>query len=226
MKNHLKNTVSVLVWDFDGVLVAHSESFKEAAWQEILAPWPGAHDLKVEASKKIGWGKKGDRFDILRYIAERLDGIDDIESWIKERADEFNNIVQRKILGAGLAPHVLEVLKEVKRRGIPQYVNSGTATGPLRQSLEALEILSFFEDAVGGPTSKGDNLKLIAKRKGIKRSKLLLVGDSEGDITGAKEARTPLLGLANKWNKWEAEPPEGDFEIVTDIRQVLDYLPD
>ena len=68
-----KSKIKVLVFDFDGVIVSHSEFFKESAWDEMFTPYGVRYKpFLAEARSIFGFGKKGDRFDIFRYVYEKL----------------------------------------------------------------------------------------------------------------------------------------------------------
>jgi beta-phosphoglucomutase-like phosphatase (HAD superfamily) len=113
----------VVVFDFDGVIVAGSEYTKETAWGSVLAPYGvEAGDLLQEASTLFGFGKKGDRFDMLRYIFQHL-GVDDVETEVQKVGGMFDAFLQDAITKEGPAPGVVDTLTELQKH-YPLYVNS------------------------------------------------------------------------------------------------------
>ena len=212
-----------LVFDFDGVLVAHSETFKLEAWRVVFKPYEGRYEpFFDEAQTTFGFGKKGDRYDILLHVYTKLgEPAERVEKLVQAGAKLFNELVQEGIRNAGLVEGGYEVLAELSKR-FPMYVNSGTAGAALEESLIHLGVLQFFKGAFGGPTSKGENLFKIAKLERIKPSSLILIGDSNGDIIGAQETGAQLVGLANEWNKWAGT--EKPFPLITSLEELRGLL--
>lgn len=215
--------VKAVVFDFDGVLVTHSEFLKEGAWADIVSRHEGIGPNFIKANDHFGFGKPGDRFDILRMMFEEYGltgGV--LEETIAKEAEFFNNFVQEGIVKEGLAEGVVYTLESLTKMSLPLYVNSGTATDPLRESLQTLGVDRYFSLAVGGPASKGENMKMIADIESVETCELLLVGDSSADEIGAHESGCQLVGIANDWNKWR--PEDKDFPVVCSLREVVEML--
>lgn len=211
----------VLVFDFDGVVVGHSEFFKEEAWHQVFAPYRGLYELPLTKTRELfGFGKKGDRFDVLRYVYEQV-GVaeEDIPALVERGARQFNDLVQAGILRAGVVPGGKEVLGRLAQR-LPLYVNSGTSTVALQQSVESLELGQVFRGVYGGPASKVENLMMIAEVEGKSPSQLLMIGDSDGDWQAAKDFGCHFIGVANDWNKWENK----SFPLIIHLADLLPQL--
>jgi phosphoglycolate phosphatase-like HAD superfamily hydrolase len=200
----LQFSPKAIVFDFDGVLVSHSEFFKEEGWKKVFAPYASTYEpYFIEASSRFSFGKKGDRFDILRYVYERL-RVDAIEDHIATGAALFDSYVQERILNVGLAPGARDTLEILSTR-FPLYVNSGTATIALQRSVKALDIDLYFKLVLGGPASKSENMHRVASLEETLPTHLLLIGDSRGDVVAAEETGCAFIGVANEWNTWSLE---------------------
>lgn len=212
-------SVSVIVFDFDGVIVSRSEFSKEDAWKEVFLPYKGSYEQYfADASAQFAWGKKGDRFDIMRYVYEHL-GVEDVDSVVREGGIMFDRILQQQILNEGVVPDAHAVLERLRVR-YPLYVNSGTNQEGLKVSLQNLGIDQFFKGVLGGPNSKAQNMRIIAEREGIEPGRMLLVGDGEGDLRAALETECQFVGVTNDWNRWREKPHGHHFPLISHIREL------
>ncbi|MDB5224642.1 MAG: hypothetical protein JWO43_264 [Candidatus Adlerbacteria bacterium] len=215
--------VQVIVFDFDGVIVSHSEFFKEVAWLQVFAPYTGRYEAAfAEARLMYGWGKKGDRFDILRHVYEKIgEPAELIPALVESGARMFDVLVQKSILEAGAVPGAADVLAQLNSQ-YPLYINSGTAQLALARSIQSLGLMSHFKGTLGGPTSKSENMRTISEQTSTGLDAILLVGDSVGDTTAALETRCQFIGVANEWNRWDRNPQT--FPLIRDLRELPGLL--
>lgn len=214
---------TVVVFDFDGVLVAESEYFKDEAWGRVFFPHVGKYEQYLaEAKARFGVGMGGDRYDILEYVYRKL-GVSSMSlpTLIETGGKAFDDYVQARIGAVGIVPGTREALAEFAKRG-PLYVNSGTNTSALKKSISALAIDSFFAGVFGGPENKLCNLKAIERNEQTEPQQVVFIGDGEGDRSAAKSFGCRFFGLANRWNKWGETPQP--FPFVGHIREVLEMV--
>ena len=115
---------------------------------------------------------------------------------------------RRRLGGGGAAPEdfliagsrpMLEMLAE---RGVTLYVASGTDDADVKQEVAALGLSEFFAGIQGAPEGRADCSKeavireLIGK-KGVKGSRLAVVGDGKVEITVGRENSARTLGVAS-----------------------------
>lgn len=218
-----------VAFDFDGVLVLDSENYKKEAWGKALAPYTGHYEPYLnEAVRLYGSGKPGGRKEILSYIFTKLGvGEAEFDRTVEEAAKVFDDYVQSMIMAAGLVPEAKPMLKKLRKRDIPLYLNSGTATSALMRSAQNLKIMHFFAAVLGSTPepvggSKVKNLGFVAKCERAEPAQILMVGDSDFDLNAAKEFGSRFIGVANRHNHWADTPQEFDF--VTDLRNVLQFV--
>lgn len=213
--------IKVVVWDFDGVLVENSETFKAQAWQQVFAEYQGTYEpFFAEAEKKYTHGKYGDRFDILRYVYRRIGFAGDgLEAQILMGAERFNQLVQAMIKRAGLTPGAGTALEQLSAKEVPMYLYSSTATMALRESAQMLGIRKYFKEMHGGPASKGESLLEIIRKEQVTPEEVLVIGDGQGDVIAAQETGVKLVGFANDWNQWQGT--EQNFPLITSVKEVV-----
>lgn len=216
-------------FDFDGVFVMDSENFKTEAWGKALAPYTGSYEpLLAEAHTSMGFGKRGGRVEIMRYVFEKLGEPEEkIPALVEEAAHVFDDYVQGMIVKAGLVPGALPMLQGLKDRGTALYLNSGTATSALKTSARNLQIESFFKGILGSTAeqvggSKVENLVYIQDQEKADRAHMLVVGDGDSDVEAARKFGCRFIGVANRHNGWAEKPQEFDF--VADLHDVLKYV--
>jgi len=215
--------ITVIVFDFDGVIVRSSGFLKREAWQVVLASY-GRRAMPhfAEAEAKYSEGRGGDRYDVLRYIFEKLsEPINKIPSLIETGAAAFNAHLQKRIAEVGVEPSDRRALEELSTR-YPLYINSATPDKELNQTIMLLRLHTAFKGILGRPSSKLHNLRLVLSREYAAPTNMLFVGDGEHDYKAALEVGCHFVGYSNEWNKWaDREKP---FPLVNSILDVLSYL--
>lgn len=154
-----------------------------------LTDYEGRYEsLLAEATMLFAYGKKGGRDEILKFIFEGLSfSKKDIESCAIESSYKFNKYLQEEIVYAGLIDKCLETLEELFSLNVPVYLNSGTATQSLIESVRNFGIEDYFRSVLGstenprGGGSKVDNLKYTESQNPVGISNIIFVGDSESD---------------------------------------------
>jgi phosphoglycolate phosphatase-like HAD superfamily hydrolase len=224
--------IGVVVFDFDGVIVLNSDQYKNEAWLAIFKNEVGRYEnFLKQANSLFGWGKKGGRREIITYVLERLYPDSDVSVLVEERVSEFSLYVYKNILREGLVQGVVPLLETLRDRGFSIYINSGTSTKSLRESLEALGILSFFKEVLGSTCeprggSKVENMHYIFNKEKVAPDNVLFVGDGESDVLVSKQVACKFVGLPSPGNTWHKNPPSVPIaEKIEDILTIIDFHP-
>ena len=56
----------------------------------------------------------------------------------------------------------------------------------------------YFDEILGGPTSKIDNLKHVLKKHKLKPSEVLYIGDAHSDVVASKKMKIKVVLLGKK----------------------------
>ncbi len=219
-----------IVFDFDGVISPGGENLKNTAWDQLAlrltcprhttsAKWQAALSL---ARNELGSGNgKGSRYNIIAH-ALTVTGLPatETDTIVSKWADAYNDIVQKMILETGIYPETQQALKALCTAGHHLYVNTATPTLGVVESLTKLDLLPFFVEIYGQPTSKVENMNIIAAREHVRPEELLFVGDSEGDIATAQHVSCTFIGVTNDSNNWVDKP----FPLITRLDQLLTFF--
>jgi phosphoglycolate phosphatase-like HAD superfamily hydrolase len=222
--------IEVVVFDFDGVFVLDSDAvFKKEAWDIAFIDYIGRYESFLsEANSRFGSGKKGGRTDIIKFVLERLNVPNKkMPLLVQEASIRFNDHVQKRILEAGLVPGVIDMLEKLIDENVQLYINSGTATPALLQSVRGLGVQHYFRGVFGSTPepeggSKVENLERISNKAVGVKSSMLFVGDSMYDATAAKIFGCDFVGIATKHNRWFYDKQE--FDTVPSMESFIDYF--
>lgn len=183
-----------VIFDLDGVLVTTDELHYQS-WRQVT-------------------DAEGIYFD--RTINHRLRGISRMESLeiVLERAPRqysaaekavlaerktaiFRQLIQ-KLTSADLLPGALEMVRELRRRGLKTAVASSSKNTPL--ILDHLNLRAYFDAVVDGndiTRSKPDPevFLLAAQRLGLPPADCLVIEDAVAGVEAARRAGMPVFGI-------------------------------
>jgi len=126
---------------------------------------------------------------------------------------------------AGLHDGIEETLAHLREQGIPLAVFTGKGRRTTLITLEALNIDGYFDLIVSGSDVRRhkphpEGIRQVLDRFSLPPADVLMVGDSLGDITSARDAGvTPVAAL---WDSYDRErvlgaSPAYAFESVGDL---------
>jgi phosphoglycolate phosphatase-like HAD superfamily hydrolase len=98
----------------------------------------------------------------------------------------------------------VDFIKDVKEKGLPLFVVSGSDGEELREVFNKRKIDSLFSAIYGSPPTKTENMKKVKSRVGA-QTKGIFFGDSRSDLEVAEE-----FGLDFIFVKGVSEWREGD----------------
>ncbi len=169
--------------------------------------------------------------DVRTYFGPSEEGV--FQKHFPESADELLQIYYERYAalqaeGSELAPGILDLLRELKARGIRIALVTAKGAVTCQISLDYYGIADLFEQvAVGSPTGrvKADQIAQILQSWGVEKSEAVYVGDSPKDAISAHKAGVEAWGAA--WFP-SAEPEkmketkfERIFYSVDDMRACL-----
>src|SRR5262249_56865482 len=148
--------IRLVLFDFGGTL-ADSMAGKGACRRATVADLPGG-PAALEKARRLG----GDRYTLFAEVARLLDPSGD-PSAIARRgralAAAYTRCCARAIAAAPERRGARAALAALKARGIKIWLNSATPHRDLVAILPARGLLPFLDGVLGGPASKGANLR-------------------------------------------------------------------
>lgn len=126
---------------------------------------------------------------------------------------------------------VEEMLQELKRKGYILAVASSKPEYYVTQILDYFKLSSYFDVAVGSEmngarTSKSEVIEEALKRINMsdKRNEVLMVGDKEHDVLGARAAGLDCVAVAYGYGTQEELTEANPLKIVDSVDELLHFF--
>lgn len=191
--------VSVIVFDFDGVLV-NSLPLKRRAYFKLF-------NGKNYKNKQVIGGvleqfRGGLRNVIIKEILGELQyPKGDTHTLVQKYTDRYGQIVKKEIIKKGVSTGTIKTLAYLKE-ATQLYLISSTPNQILNETTNGLRISQYFKSIFGKSQTnyslnhvniKVYHLKKILRRERITPSQLLYIGDSQPDFQAAKFVKCKFL---------------------------------
>ena len=126
---------------------------------------------------------------------------------------------------------VEKMLQELKRKGYILAVTSSKPEYYVTQILDYFKLSSYFDVAVGSEmngarTSKSEVIEEALKRINMsdKRNEVLMVGDKEHDVLGARAAGLDCVAVAYGYGTQEELTEANPLKIVDSVDELLHFF--
>lgn len=183
--------IKVVSLDFDDTLIR-----SEAVKRRVLVEVAGTVDGGAEALRKVKTDARASkgvtRYTIFRDLGKVV-GHADPEALSRELGEEYSRRVGKALEEAEEVDGATALLKELRARGIPTYVNSATPQRALEAAVQGRGWTRYFRGILGSPDTGGDkvdNLKTMGAP-----DEIVHVGDGQNDADAAKRFGCAFIGV-------------------------------
>lgn len=128
-------------------------------------------------------------------------------------------------------PGVAHMLEELKKKGYVLAVASSKPEYFVKKILAHFELEEYFEEAVGSEmngsrTNKTEVIEETLRRLHLEnhRDQVLMVGDKEHDILGARKAGVECLAVSYGYGTMEELTEAKPLQIADSAEEVLDFF--
>lgn len=128
-------------------------------------------------------------------------------------------------------PGVVHMLEELKKKGYVLAVASSKPEYFVKKILAHFELEEYFEEAVGSEmngsrTNKTEVIEETLRRLHLEnhRDQVLMVGDKEHDILGARKAGVECLAVSYGYGTMEELTEAKPLQIADSAEEVLDFF--
>ena len=128
-------------------------------------------------------------------------------------------------------PGVENMLGELKRKGYRLAVASSKPEYFVLKVLDHFQLTEYFEEIAGSEmngmrTSKSEVIEEVLKRLHMseKRDQVLMIGDKEHDVLGAREAGLKCVAVSYGYGTEEELQNANPLKIVNSTEEVLDFF--
>src|SRR4030067_1208684 len=144
-----------------------------------------------------------------------------IEDYYKFYKDEHNL--------AAVYPGIKELLRSIKEKNIPIGIFTGKGRRTTLITLEVLGLDKYFDLIVTGDDVKenkpsGEGIIKFINAFGLNKEKVLMIGDSVGDIKAAREAGVKIASVV--WDKYVKEEvlKKGSDYLFHSVDELKEFL--
>ena len=210
-----------ILFDLDGTLTDSGEGITKSvqyALEKIGKPEPDLKKLRVFVGPPL-----------LEQF-EQYAGID------RETAKKAVEIYRERYAPIGvyeneMYPGILELLSGLKKRGYKLAIASSKPENFVRIVAEYFHIDSYFDEMVGSEpngerTNKTEVIEEALKRLGLSehREQVLMVGDKEHDVFGARRAGLECVAVSYGYGTKEELENAHPLKLVNSTEELLDFF--
>ncbi|MCT2385875.1 HAD family hydrolase [Erwinia pyrifoliae] len=168
---------SHIVFDMDGVLIDSNHMKIDAARQVIHSIFPEAADAFADHFRRNFGQTRQAHFS---WAYENLLAKEGFSASIINRlVEKYGKIVAENYPGCAVTDGTSALLAQVSR---PCYVLTGSDQSEARELLCSHHLDTRFNDILGGPINKSENLDFIINTYGINPAESVLIGDAFHDF--------------------------------------------
>lgn len=194
LKEDFMKNFEGIIFDIDGTLASTIELI-HASFNYITTKY---------LNKKIS------REDVINLFGPTEDVI--LQEWFKENLsdvqDDYYKFYRDEHYTANAYPGIEEILQLVKSKNIPVGIFTGKGKRTTLITLEVLKLKKYFDFIVTGddvvnhkPSGEGI-IKFVEEYK-LNKDKVLMIGDSTGDIEASREAGVKIGSVL--WDSYSKE---------------------
>ncbi len=199
-KNNTKNRnkkIQAVGFDFDGTLIL-SEKIKAQAFAKIF------HDLYninhglepfYQKISKEGISRQEKITQLMHHFLKRPP----TKKEIKNINQLFTQFYETSLRTCPLFA-CTNILSELKKKVNFLFLLSLEEKSDVLQILKHCGLHRYFNEVLGGPASKVDNLKHIIKKHHLNPSQIIYVGDKTSDIIACKKVKIKVVLLQKRFN--------------------------
>ena len=187
---------TTVFWDFDGV-IKESVEVKSDAFEQLFISFGKDIAKKVRNHHEENGGiSRFDKLPIYLDWAEQPLS----EQLITKYAENFSQLVKQRVVDSPWVAGVLDYLQNnYKKKQF--FLITATPQQEIDDILSQLDIVKYFKQVVGSPTSKIKAIKILLKRYNIDSQKAIMVGDSVSDYEAAKSNHVAFILRRTSLNK-------------------------
>lgn len=207
----MKPAIRAVGFDFDGTLIMSEEQKAEqmaAVFREKFKVMKGA---KSSYQKLLG--KALSREEKVKALFKELLHRKPTKKELHVVKEHFGKHYEQSLRACPLF-QCTNILKELKKQVDFLFLLSLEEVREVRKIANHCEIGQYFDEILGGPKSKVENLKHVLKKHKLTPQEVLYIGDAHSDIIASKKVKVKsiLLGKKHMYEKLK-EDLQADFRF-------------
>ena len=201
--------IKAVGFDFDGTLIM-SEELKALQFVRIFKERFNVEKGVLSCYKRIS--RKGiNREEKIRLLFEHFLKRKPTSSELKELDDEFGRYYEQSLKTCPLF-QCTNIIRDLKKQVDFLFLLSLENKREVERLVRHCGLSIYFDEILGGPTAKVDNLKYVLAKHHLKASEVLYIGDSTSDIIASRKVKVKVVLIQKKFSYHQLlETLETDF---------------
>lgn len=194
-----------IIFDLNGTLV-DTDSAYFLAYKDVLQKYGIPFTLEDFTAH---WSIRGKKLDEYLKTINREDLLPKWEDMVTEKEAIFHDTIGERVKQMDGARDIVEMLQEA---GIRTGLDSSTTKESIEHTLDCVGLGSLFHDIsswdmdldeakYGSRKKKESRLRALGDRMGISAARMIVIGDAEKDLVGAKHAGMKAIAVPNDYTK-------------------------
>lgn len=211
----------MILFDLDGTLTESGEGITKSvryALEKMGRPEPDLQKLRVFVGPPL-------TEQFMAYAGMSREEAEQAVIYYRERYSVTGIFENRPY------PGIPQMLRTLKESGVLLAVASSKNTESVDRVLEHFALKEYFDGAVGSEldgrrSKKADVIEEVLRRfdRRDHRERVIMVGDKEHDVIGAREAGIPCVGVTYGYGTMEELEHVKPSKIVHTVKELLEYL--
>jgi len=203
--------IKAVGFDFDGTLIM-SEEKKAEEFAKVFKEKFKCKKGVISAYKKLS-GTGRNRSAKVEALFEQFLKRKPSKKELKIVEDHFGKHYENSLKGCPLFK-CTNIIKELKKQVKFLFLLSLENKKEVKKVAQHCKIAKYFDEVLGGPKSKVDNLLHVLKKHKLKHSEVIYIGDAHSDVVASKKVKVKiiLIGKKHTYEKLK-EDLEADFKF-------------
>ncbi len=181
--------LSAIIFDFDGV-ICESVDAKTEAFKKLFQGYPKHLDKIIQFHIVNGGMSRYEKFKVIYRDFLKLE-LTEEES--RRLGEQFTEYSYDAVVNSAFVKGAYEFLNKYYKR-LPLFVVSGTPQEEMISVVRERKLSHFFQGVYGSPQLKAALIRKILSERNLAADKVVFVGDSINDYTGADHAGVRFVG--------------------------------
>ncbi len=186
--------VLTILFDFDGVIA----DTNQIRLQGFLDLYNKEHPKRMDAYVDYLEKSHGvSRYEKIRYLYHDILNTDVSEKEVLKDAVSYSKLVKQKIMNATEIEGSTFFLKEYHDKAVLGLISASDGK-ELIDVCKSRNIDKYFDEIMGSPIKKVDNINTFIKKRGINKNNVVYVGDSLHDEAASYTSGVSFIGFGEK----------------------------
>ncbi len=187
--------IKAVGFDFDGTLIMSEDKKGKQMAEVFKEKFNVKRGVKKAYEEMIGKGLNRD--EKVKKLFEHFLKRKPSKKELNMVADHFGVHYAKGLASCPLF-QCTNIVKELRSQVKFLFLLSLENTKEVKKVAKHCGVAKYFDEILGGPTSKIANLEHVLNKHGVKRSEVIYIGDAHSDVVATKRLKMKVLLLGKK----------------------------